>query len=274
VVVEAQGEQGVWRRLSLPALILLLAGVIGWSAWSMAAQDARRPAQAMERFDLAVAAERLRGHLAEPARVLDRRDLVTFARLVAASPGAGSAWARAAIGGRRFRVEAPLGCGPVQTAQPTTSASWWYDFNGGAIRMKAQPDPWTSPSMSPPSAAPLTKVFWITRPRQAARDCPPGLVADIVSALPSDDRRIGLAGAARLQQVAADYGARLAATPRDLARIVPRLRFVVEGVVDANIPDCRAAGAGKPQDCAIPSRIEQVAFTDGSAPIVRWSLAG
>jgi hypothetical protein len=227
----------------------------------------------------------LRTHLADPAQVLNRRDLVTFVRVLGAAQLADRQRLEAALAGRRFRVEVPLGCGPGMSFRSGASAHWWYDELDRAIRLQALPDIWASANNHHLTSA---EIFWITRPRQKASDCPSGQAQPSLSAAvqqTSATPRIGLALTSRTSRSVGRssewnrYSSALSVTPTEVAELSPNLKLLLEGSVERDPQDgvtiCNRASGRSAPDCAIASHIDRVAFVDAKsgALLAQWKAS-
>jgi hypothetical protein len=227
----------------------------------------------------------LNAHLADPRQVLTRRDLVTFVRLAGAAKLADRERLQAAVAGRRFRVEVPLGCGSGVSFGSSASGRWWYDDVDRAIRLQALPDIWASADGHKLTSV---RVFWITRPRRGPPDCPAR--TDNPSATPTTTParsapRIGLATASAtiprggLSDETSWYSSAVRATPSELPELAPNLRLRIEGTVERDPPDgvtvCKGSSVRSAPDCAIASRIDRVAFVNArsGALLAQWRLA-
>ena len=224
----------------------------------------------------------LRTHLADPAQVLDRRDLVTFVRVLGATQLVDRQRLQAALAGRRFRVEVPLSCGSGTSFRSGASGHWWYDELGRAIRLQALPDIWASSNNHQLTSA---EIFWITRPRQGASDCASGQVEPSPSAavqLTSATPRIGLAITSRTSRPVgrssewSRYSSAFRVTPAQLAELSPNLKLLLEGSVERDPHDgvtvCNSTSGRSAPDCAIASRIDRLAFVDSKsgALLAQW----
>jgi hypothetical protein len=269
---------GVLLAISIVAIGLLFS----WLRW----REVSVPPQIHE---LAAAAPtmpgrnaELRRHLTDPAAVLTRRDLVTFVRLMGSTSADDRLRLEAAMVGRRFRAEVPMGCGATLPARPNASARWWYDPADQAIRLQALPEIWAGAEWRQIKSI---DVFWITRPHGNSPNCAANQRDGNDTLRTKASPRIGLAapsdawGHRRVSTERNWYSSAVNATPAELPDIAPNLRLLLEGVVEGDIKDgmtvCSRGVRESTPDCALATHIDKVAFIDAKSgrSLAEWVAA-
>jgi hypothetical protein len=267
------GDQHAGARL-VPALILL--GLLGTASlfwWvhigGVASSPRRAPTLAASQSRPVLGAAEFHAHLADPAWVLTRRDLVMFVRLYGSTPSDRNFKSQNALVGRRFSVQVPLGCGDTLSARSTASARWRYDKENGVIQMEVLPEIWPKANLRVGSAV---SVFWISRPHHNADECPPAVGEPAGNVAKSASPRVGLAAVTDRPETEGLpsgwgwYSSTLSASATKLAIIGPKLRLQLEGTVSqagtAGVTLCNRNIESDSLDCAVASRIDRVAFVD------------
>jgi hypothetical protein len=276
--IHATSKRTVGQRLkragTLAASMLVSAVALNFAlATNQRAEAARMPQEPpVASRELA----RLTTDLINPDAVLSRADLIAFTRFEATHDSAAADELRAHLAGRRFVAEVPLGCGMQPVPHATASARWWYSARTRTLSARVTPSTWAAEKAT---ARRGPALFWITPPSNNAFRCPEGFRAVEPGASPSG-ARVGLVSSDdRASFAPLERPVELVASKAESARVAPRLRLRLEGILLVP-PDstwasaCQRLESGAAPDCVLFVRFSRVALqleSPGPAILSEWA---
>jgi hypothetical protein len=270
-----------WRGWAA-ALLLLLAAAGGYALLRDDRAPAQRAAPQAEEDPVGAPV------VPQPDPLLDRAALIDAASAAASAFAAGAPLddVRAALAGRRFRLELPLGCAGPAPADRALEHGWRLDDDGRTLRIGVARQSWGIPPGSRPATAAVSQGpgsdattsepmapegsgFAIARPWITTSACP---VAGPEALAEPDRETIAI-----VEPVDPDQRGNRGPQPayRADVRIAPEvapvagqgLRIVIDGRLSASgLPPivCRSEGANRRPTCLFVARFEAISVTGAS----------
>lgn len=204
-----------------------------------------------------------------PTPPLGRAELLDAVRAAASAAATGEAYptATAELGGRRFALRLPVGCGGPD---PKAAVGYAYDAQAGTLRVSARPQDWTRLAQGRLfGQAEAVEGFWLRRPWLLSEACPVGAQG---AGPPPAPETVGLVqvfeeGSSRLTRRA---GRAYEAVRKLDAQAVPApgaLRLVFEGRIaeaEGRPVRCIALNPEARPVCIVRVELDRVAF-EGAA---------